>query len=627
MNRNQPLAPERGSAIFVGLVVAALSAALAGCNSPQFRTQSGEENELERYDVRTVGEITEVGNADPIPVSGVGLVVGLNGSGGDCPKSGYRTMLENQLKKQNVGNTKEVLAHPDHALVLVSGFLPAGARKDDPIDLEITLPPGSRAVSLRGGYLRECSLYNYESIRNLTGGASESTRALLGHPLAKGEGPVMVGFGDGDAAAKLKRGRVWAGGHCRLERPFHLMLTGDYQYARLAALTADRVNDALQGHTTVGTPGSELAVAKDNTTIFLNMPPQYKLNIPRFLRVVRLIPIREGREAITAAGGSSTEKRAAYRKKLADDLLDPARTVVASLRLEALGKDSTTALKSALESNHPLVRFCAAEALAYLGNTCCGEELAQVVEKQPLLRAYALTALASLDEAVCHVKLKELLCNSTDDEVRYGTFRALRTLDERDSAVRGDLLNDTYWLHVVAPEMPPLVHISTTKRPEIVLFGERVEFKPPFSFLAGNFAVTAGADNNACLISYVPTEGGEPIRQRCSLRVEHVIKCLAYLGATYPEVLDVLRQADSCKCLNARVRNDALPQAATVQELAAMGKSGEVLGEGLAKPTLDMAGTPTLFERTTGQKLSTTDDTEALLRERKMNDKATAERK
>jgi hypothetical protein len=471
MNRNQPLAPGRGRAWLAGLVAALGLLAPAGCNTPQFRTQSDDENELERYDVRTVGEITTVGNADSIPVSGVGLVVGLNGSGGDCPNNSYRTMLETQLQKENVRNVKEVLAHPDHAVVLVAGLIPAGARKDDTFDLDITLPPGSRAVSLRGGYLRECSLYSYESIRNLSGGTIDSNRALLGHPLAKAEGPVMIGCGDGDAAAKVKQGRVWAGARCRLDRPFHLLLNSDYQYARIAALTADRINDALQGHTSLGTPGSELAVAKDNTTVFLNVPAQYKLNLPRLLRVVRLVPIRDSREAISASGAgvSSAEKRARYRKKLTDDLFDPAHCVVAALRLEALGKDNIANLKPALEHAHPLVRFCAAEALAYLGSSACGEELARVVEQQPLLRAYALTALASLDEAVSHVKLKELLAAAHDDEVRYGAFRALRTLDERDGAVRGELLNDTYWLHAVAPDSPPLVHIATSKRPEVVL--------------------------------------------------------------------------------------------------------------------------------------------------------------
>jgi len=75
--------------------------------------------------------------------------------------------------------------------------------------------------------------------------------------------------------------------------------------------------------------------------------------------------------------------------------------------------------------------------------------------------------MASLDENVCHVKLGELLTTAHDDETRYGAFRALRTLNPRDPLVQGEQLNDSFWLHRVAPNTPPLVHISSTHRAEI----------------------------------------------------------------------------------------------------------------------------------------------------------------
>ena len=53
-----------------------------------------------------------------------------------------------------------------------------------------------------------------------------------------------------------------------------------------------------------------------------------------------------------------------------------------------------------------------------------GYVLAKTVEEQPMLRAYALTAMASLDENVCRVHLAEMLA-SKSPEVRYGSFRAL----------------------------------------------------------------------------------------------------------------------------------------------------------------------------------------------------------
>src|SRR5262249_46985474 len=153
--------------------------------------------------------------------------------------------------------------------------------------------------------------------------------------------------------------------------------------------------------------------------------------------------------------------------------------------------------------------------------------------QQPLLRSFSLTALASLDEAISHVKLRDLLA-SPSAETRYGAFRALRALDEHDPAVQGELLNDSFWLHRISTDTSPLVHLSTSRRAEIVLFGEEPTLVPPFSFLAGEFAVTASKDDNKCTISRVSSQHGTKRRQ-CSLQLQEVLRNLASMGGMYPE--------------------------------------------------------------------------------------------
>src|SRR5262249_38288115 len=103
--------------------------ALVGCLHPQTRLQSAEEPEQKDYEVKTIGEVTSVGNYAPLQVSGVGLVTGLDGTGGGAPPGYFKNMLEEQLRKQGVENTKQVLADPRNALVLVSAMVPPGARK------------------------------------------------------------------------------------------------------------------------------------------------------------------------------------------------------------------------------------------------------------------------------------------------------------------------------------------------------------------------------------------------------------------------------------------------------------------------------------------------------------------
>jgi hypothetical protein len=591
------------------LALAALAAALvglAGCTNAQIRSQCDEEPDREaKYDVQTVGDVmSNFANTEPIPVGGVGLVTGLDGTGSAAQPDGNRTRLEADLLKQGVRDVQKELSSPDNSLVLVSGLIPAGARKGDPIDVEVTLPQGSRTTSLRGGTLRACSLYNYEYARNLSARFAQSDRTLMGDRLARAEGPLLVGFGDGDEAAKLRQGHLWGGGRCLQPRPFFVVLNGEHQYVRVASTVADHINETFHSADT-GSPNDRLAVAKNKAVVLLNVPPQYRHNLPHFLRVVRLIPLREGVAARAdgkAPAAPASGLRANYRKQLEEDLLNPSRTVTAALRLEALGSGSIPALKAGLECEHPLVRFCSAEALAYLDSPAAGPALARMVEQHPVLRAFSLTALASLDQAVSHIKLRDLLA-SPNPETRYGAFRALRALDERDPAVQGELLNQSFWVHRVAPDSPPLVHLAGGRRAEVVLFGEEPALVPPFEFLAGSttkFTLTAGDKDEHCTVTaFAVQRGGRQTRQ-CSLRLADVLRTLADVGGTYPEAVELLRQAHACQCVSCAVAIDQLPQAVSVQELARAGSrdpellrlDGAILD---ARP--DFGDTPTLYQK------------------------------
>lgn len=606
------------------LWLAVFSTAFAGCSGPELRGQKEEETDRERYGVKTVGDVSTFGNAEPITVGGVGLVEGLAGTGSAAVADDYRKTVENELRRAKTPNVKQILNSSDFSIVLVSAVISPGSKKGDPLDLEISLPPGSKTSSLRGGVLRRCTLYNYEMAGRVSPTyAGGSTSALRGNGLARAEGPLLVSMGDKDSDQSEKRARIWGGGVCLFERQFHVLLNNNQQFARVASNVANRINTAFQG-TITQTPGHELAVAKSNTIVTLNVPPQYKHNLPRLLRVVRMVPLEE-----TQPDGKT--KRMPYKQQLHDDLLEPARTVVSALRLEALGTDSIPALKEGLRSQNPLVRFCAAEALAYLGSPSCGEELGRVARVQPYLRAFAMTALASLDEAVSQLQLKELLSADLEPEVRYGAFRALKTLDDRDSTLNGELLADTFWLHTPAPESKPLVHLSTSRRAEIVVFGETPKLRTPCSLLSGSYHITAAEGDQKCTITYLPfgADEGQESRTSCSLELPAIIKMLAEQGATYPEVIEVILQADRCQNLSCRVVVDKLPQSVTVETLAEVGKrkASEMRQDDveIVKPDVNLGTTPTLYQKTPPRR---TPDraAKALQQQKGRTEKATAER-
>jgi hypothetical protein len=599
MNRRAGLQSFPALRWLLGLLGAGVLA-LAGCLHEQVRPQSEDETERDRYQVKTVGDVTSsVGNTEPIPIGGVGLVVGLNGTGSSPAAGSERSMLEAALLKQGATEVRKLLSSSDVSMVRVSALVPPGAHKGDALDVEITLPPGSRTTSLHGGRLLECQLRNYDLAGHLNpalAGKDSGDRTLIGHVLAKAEGPLLVGFDEGDEAVRVKQARIWGGAKCKLDRPVYLVMNNDHQFVKDAAIVAERINEVFHGRVPGG-PSSEMAAVRSKALIALSVPDQYRHNPEHFLRVVRLIPYSHGSAGLGA-----------YRQSLAKDLFNPAYTVTAALRLEALGKDSIPLLKHGLQDGRPLVRFVSAEALAYLGDASAGQELARAVADYPDLRAFGLTALASLDESVSRVQLRDLLV-SPDAEVRYGAFRALRALDERDPAVQGKLLNESFWLHRVAANTKPLVHFTTSKRPEVVLFGEDAYLTPPFALCAGEYNIAAPAGDELCTIGRYSLEYGVH-RVQCSLRLEDIILHLAEEGAGYPEVVEMLRQASARGHVSCQVRNDALPQATSVYELAAVGRKTKEgrrietdLDPELVRPEndihkarADFGATPSLFD-------------------------------
>jgi hypothetical protein len=548
---------------------------LAGCSSSGLhRAQAEDESEVKRYDINTVGDHTTVGNAAPMQLGGVGLVEGLEGTGGDCAHDSYRAMLADNLRKARVPDVNKLLTSSDHALVIVEALLPPGCSVGERIDVQVKLPPGSKATSLRGGRLCRCYLFNYDFARNLRPDYQGHNSLMLGNKRAVAEGPILVDCGEGDEAVRLKQGRIWNGARVIVENPLVLVMNPRSQRGAITSLITDRINASFQG-SNLGRPDNRLAFTADDKLVTLRVPPQYRHNLQRFLRVVRAVPLSDSADTPS----KNENDRRSYRQKLADDLLDPSRTVVAALRLEALGQSSIPHLRDrGLKSSDPLVRFCSAEALAYLGSPSCGEELYRAAIAQPLLRSYALAALSSLDENVCRQKLRELICSNYDDDIRYGAFHALRTLDEEDSAIAGEWLGESFWLHRVAPDTPPLVHVCTARRAEVVLFGETPRLKPPFSFLAGEFAVTAADGDQRCTVSRFPLQG-EPARQQCGLDLEEVLRTMAELGGQYPEVLALLQQVQACESLSCRIRVDALPLVTPIEELVRAGKEPGELHE------------------------------------------------
>ena len=588
---------------------------LSGCKTDsqnklklQTRSQIGEDP-ADPTEVATIGSKSSIGNAEPIIVNGVGLVHNLPGTGSSPAPGGWRSTLEEslkRLKREQPISIKALLDDPAQttSLVLVSAIIPPGARRGDPIDVQITLPGDSKTTSLQGGILFMCELMNSDTTGNVQAqlqggaGAGPSGRTLLGNVWASAEGPLVAGNfvaedgkpakadTDADGRPLFRAGCVWGGGKVKLGRPYYLLLNPGDANPSVCAGVAERLNTTFHSTTDARL---KVAEAKDRELVVVNVPSAYQHNHYRFLLVARQVPY------------TPVRPDSPYRRRLEEELMEPGTALTAAVKLEALGGDSRRSLRVGLESPSPWVRFAAAEALAYLGQTEGAGELARLAEDHPSLRAHCLTALASMNDAAATDRLVEMLANS-NSEVRYGAFIALRLADKRHPALNGDFVGRSYWLHRVSPGSSAAVHLTPSGRNEVVLFGDAIKFRSPMPPLpvAGAFTVSVPAGETLARVTRVVKVKGdaEAKEVRCAADLASVLGAMAKLGGGYAEAVDLLRRADRAQVLTTRLVLDATPRELSIQQLSGFAKvdptltkaNVEVARVGTVRPAVDANG-------------------------------------
>ena len=533
-----------------------------------------------------IGKYTTISGLNMITLEGVGLVVGLHGTGGDPPPSLYRTALLNDMRKRKVKNPNQMLRSPNTALVVVRAYLPPLIRKRDRFDVEIRLPGNSDATSLKGGWLLE----TYLSERAIVPGRG----VMKGHIFAKSGGPILVSFGDEkdeSLAGVLRRGQILSGAVSLKERNLFLDLRSDFRGFRNVTRISNRIGKRFFSYSRAGLRES-LATAKTDQRIELKLHPKYRDNYPRFLQVIRNIEFKE-----------TQIQRRVRLQKLKDELQIPAKAERAALKLEAIGQEGISVLKTGLKSSETEVRFHAAVALAYLGETAGLKVLADAVRKERAFRIFALAAMATVEDAEVNILLRDLM-NETSPETRYGAFRSLTTLDKNDPFVRGEILNKQFRLHVLPTSGPPMVHLTRHKKSEVVLFGADQRFQTPLTLRAGHsILITAGPRSDRITIARYQV-GRRDQRKVVSTRLADVIRTVAEFGASYPEVAELLTEADRLHLLSGSVQVDALPEAGRVYY-----RTGKT-GSRRRKTRIGQRGrTPNLFsKKTNGRKRKAIDE-------------------
>ena len=479
-----------------------------------------------------------------ITVRGVGLVTGLNGTGGDPSPSALRTQLQNEMSRRNVKDGKRILASEDTALVVVTAYLPAMVTKGQRFDVRVAIPPQAKATSLQGGYLLETRLFEEANI--------EGRGALKGHEYAVAGGAILTNLGvkgsPEERQGELMYGTIPGGAVSKTERDLSIVLRREKKGFRNSKRIADAVSERMNRYNNFGQK-IPCAVAKQDDLITLKVHPQYINNFPRYQAVIRSIAFNETEVA-----------RRIRIEKLARDLMDPDKAQAAALQLEAIGDGGIPFLKDGLESTNFEVKFQAAQALAYLGDASGIAILNEAARDQPAFRVYAFVAMSVIDDADSVLALRELM-NSSSLETRYGAFRALKELDPRDPWLSPVVFDSRFLMHVIDSPGESMVHVTRRRSPEVVVFGPEQQLQLPAMLNAGRHIKVIGAigDHEVDVILYKLNE--EPQRQRVSNRVVDVIRACGELGATYPDIVQLLIEAEQQHNFVGQFGIDRMPQA------------------------------------------------------------------
>jgi flagellar basal body P-ring protein FlgI len=518
----------------------------------------------------TIGDIANVKARDSINVEGVGLVVGLDGTGADAEPSVYRKKLIDQMRKARIEHAERYLSSKNTAIVLIRGTIPVGVTPEDRFDMDIELTPASTTTSLAGGHLLTAELSVVKYIKD---------GPMEGQLVGWVGGPILTGTAS--QPENLRVGRVLGGAHVKKDIPYNLVLHDERKGGWVAASLERTVNLRFFDSHHVDQKG--MANAVTDQYLVLNVPKLYHHNQWRYFQVLEKLPMID-----------TLELRAQRQAKWGKELLDPKTAGMACLKLEGMGRNSAEILKTGLQSDNAQVRFFAAESLAYLGDPSGVDVLADAATNRAEFRAFAFAALAALDEPASQLRLRDLMANA-DPKVRYGAFNALRIIDRYDPSLghvrlmrdpeeelrreaeedamamsldpvprrrRTKTIDDPFELYVVDCEGPPLIHVANTRRCEIVVFGRRQKLLTPVVLGGGGpILLNAGVGDESIFLSRIGSDGPETpdLRTSCPPDLGTVIQEAANLGASYPDIVGILKAAERQRNLSGPLVIDAVP--------------------------------------------------------------------
>jgi len=449
--------------LLLGLFAGALALSTIGCaGGPPARARGVAPESVSR-DVPAalrgvIGAEAQIRGVRALPVSGYSIVVGLNGTGSADVPAAVRIELENEMARRGVGQQirgmgwttpTRFLNDPNTAVVLVTAVIPAGAPEGTGFDVFVTALAGTSTSSLEGGRLWTTDL---RPGANAPGGPDVA-------PVAKARGEIFINpfadpAADGVDAIDRRSGRVLSGGVVTKDNELLLALDNP-SHARARSIVA-----AINTHFPQGPADrNATAIGLNEEVLQINVPARYRNDPDEFIEL--LLASR-----IDTAFPEEWARR--YVRAMQNE---PVYAPQISRRLQAIGEPAIPHLRDMYDYSEIVPRLEALRAGAKLGDALTAEHLLEIAQGEDApLRATAIELLGGLGSDPKVNRALRRLLDSDDLEVRIAAYEALA--QRGDALLERRVVADKFILDS-APARNPMVYITQTGEPRIVLLGSR----------------------------------------------------------------------------------------------------------------------------------------------------------
>ncbi len=528
-----------------GLLMGTLALA-AGCFSPWVSSDDPTVKREQIKDVlqsdkrpRIVGDIAYERMITLARLENIALVTQLPSTGGKVKPSQPREKMLDIMRRYEVNQPNSFLDDPSTAMVVAHVIAPPAARKGETLDVQVQLSAHGEATNLRQGWLMKTSLVEMSKL----GGTVRE-----GFEFATGQGQVVTAaeINGSDNPLDQTRGVVVGGAKLRQSRELGIGIETEFA----DAITMAAILPAINGRFTFfnGRKQAGIAVPMDDGHLKLEVPPRYYLDSFHFINVVLKIAFNE------------TESQRLERvEQLRKNLFEPTTVKDACWQLEAMGESGIPALADALNSPSSEIRFYVAHSLAYLNDKRAVAPLAALCLSQPAFRAMSLNGLAIIEHYEAADALAELL-HAADPETRYGAVRALRHRDARDPQVSGQAVGETGTILQIASAGPPLIAVSLSQVPEIVIFGDNPPLQlPSFEYVTPKMMINTQPDGKVTVSHFEAGKDDRQVHTTADLR--SLLTAISEVGGTYGNWVSFIREASQKGYLAEPIALNPIPEA------------------------------------------------------------------